>query len=325
MTETAADAQATRATDDADPAVPARWATRAGALALDILPAAAVLATMVLVALSVPQRSTWWWACVCAAAVIILLTVFNRLVLPGLSGQSLGRAVLGATVVRRNGDAVGPCWLLVRELAHLLDTAGVLLGWLWPLWDARGRTFADILLATESRLAAAPRSDRNLRRLAAALVLTAATLCAGGAAISYCVVRQHDRQVTDARAQISTQGPHMVAQLLSYHPETIQGDFEHARALVTDKYGAQLSAEQQAVQKAGPVSNEYWVTNSSVLAATKDRATMLIFLQGERGTAPDQRYLTASVRVSFVKPGASGWRVDDLAIVTQPQTVEAKP
>ena len=325
MTVTAADTQATRASEEADPAVPARWATRAGALALDILPAVALLVITVLVSLSVPQRSTWWWACVCTGAVIILLTAFNRLVLPVFSGQSLGRAVLGATVVRPNGDAVGPWWLLLRDLAHLLDTAAVLLGWLWPLWDSRGRTFADMLLATESRLVAAPRSDRNLRRLAAVLVLTAATLCAGGAAISYYVVRQHDRRVTDARAEISTQGPHMVEQLLSYQPETIQGDFDHARALVTDKYGAQLSAQQQAVQKAVPVRNEYWVTNSSVLAATANRATMLMFLQGERGAPPDQRYLTASVRVSFVKPGASGWRVDDLAIVTQPQAVEAKP
>src|SRR5271154_2064088 len=169
VTVTAADKQATRASEEADPAVPARWATRAGALALDILPAVALLVITVLVSLSVPQRSTWWWACVCTGAVIILLTAFNRLVLPVFSGQSLGRAVLGATVVRPNGDAVGPWWLLLRDLAHLLDTAAVLLGWLWPLWDSRGRTFADMLLATESRLVAAPRSDRNLRRLAAGL------------------------------------------------------------------------------------------------------------------------------------------------------------
>jgi len=138
-------------------------------------------------------------------------------------------------------------------------------------------------------------------------------------------VRQHDRSVTDARAQISTQGPHMVEQMLSYHPETIQGDFDHARSLATDKYRAELSTQQRAAQKAGPVRNEYWVTNSSVLTATPNHATVLMFLQGERGAAPDQRYLTASVRVTFVKPGASGWRVDDLAIVTTPQTAEAKP
>ncbi|MGO9746792.1 MAG: RDD family protein [Mycobacterium sp.] len=325
MTPTGADTQATRASDEAGPAIPAPWAARAGALALDILPGVAMLATAALVALSVALHGTWWWACVATGAVAILLTAFNRLVLPVVSGQSLGRAVFGITVVRRNGDAVGPWWLLLRDLAHLLDTATVLLGWLWPLWDSRRRTFADMLLRTESRLLQARRPDRNLRRLTAALALTAASLCAGGAAISYGVVRQHDRSVTDARAQISTQGPHIVEEILSYHPETVQGDFDHARSLATDKYRAELSVEQQAVQKAGPVRNEYWVTNSSVLTATPNHATMLMFLQGERGAAPDQRYLTASVRVTFVKPGASGWRVDDLAVVTKPQTAEAKP
>ncbi|MGO9506914.1 MAG: RDD family protein [Mycobacterium sp.] len=314
-----------RASDHAGPAVLAPWAARAGTLALDMVPGVALLATAVLVALSVPLHSTWWWVCVSTGAVAILFTAFNRLLLPVIGGHNLGRAVFGITVVRRNGDALGPWWLLLRDLAHLLDTAAVLAGWLWPLWDTRRRTFADMLLGTESRLLQTRRPDRDLRRLTAVLVLTAASLCAGGAAISYTIVRQHDRAITDARAQISTQGPHIVEEILSYHPETIQGDFDHARSLATDKYRAELSTQQQAVQKAGPVRNEYWVTNSSVLTSTPDHATMLMFLQGERGAAPDQRYLTASVRVTFVKPGASGWRVDDLAVVTKPQTAGAKP
>ena len=324
MTVTDAEPQTTGAPNEAAVDVPAPWAARAGALALDILPGAAMLATAVLVALSVPLHSTWWWVSVSIGAVAILLTAFNRLLLPVIRAQSLGRAVFGITVVRRNGDAVGPWWLLLRDLAHLLDTAAVLVGWLWPLWDSRRRTFADMLLGTESRLLQG-RPDPNLRRLTAALALIAASLCAVGAAISYTVVRQHDRSVTDASAQIATQGPHMVEQILSYHPETIQADFDHARSLATDKYRAELSAQQQGVQKAGPVRNEYWVTISSVLTATPDHATMLLFLQGERGAPPNQRYLTASVRVTFVKPPAAGWRVDDVAIVTTPQTAEAKP
>lgn len=320
-----ADTQAAAGSDPVQPAVAAPWSARAGALALDMLPGVAVLATAAVVALSVSLHSLWWWACVSTGAVAILLTAFNRLLLPVITGQSFGRAVFGTTLVCGNGDAVGLWRLLLRDLAHLLDTAAALLGWLWPLWDSRRRTFADMLLGTESRFRQARPPDRNLRRLSGTLVLTAASLCAGGAAISYGVVHQHDRSVAETRAQISAQGPHIVEQMLSYHPETIQGDFDHARSLVTDRYRAELSARQQAVQTAGPVRNEYWVTNSSVLSATPNHATMLMFLQGERGAAPDQRYLIASVRVTFVKPGASVWRIDDLAIVTQPQTVQAKP
>ena len=116
MTATGVDTQATRASDHAGPAVLAPWAARAGALALDMVPGVALLATAVLVALSVPLHSTWWWVCVSTGAVAILFTAFNRLLLPVIGGHNLGRAVFGITVVRRNGDALGPWWLLLRDL-----------------------------------------------------------------------------------------------------------------------------------------------------------------------------------------------------------------
>ena len=90
MTATGVDTQATRASDDAGPAVLAPWAARAGALALDIVPGVAMLATAVLVALSVPLHSTWWWVCVSTGAVAILFTAFNRLLLPVIGGQTSG-------------------------------------------------------------------------------------------------------------------------------------------------------------------------------------------------------------------------------------------
>jgi Mce-associated membrane protein len=317
--------RAVTASEDATPAVLASWPTRAGALCLDVLPGAAVLATTALAALSVPLRGRWWWVCVSIGAAAVIWTGFNRLLLPGASGQSLGRKTFGIAVVRPDASAVGPWTLLLRDMVHLLDTAPVFTGWLWPLRDARRRTFADMLLRTESHALQAHGTDARARRRAAAAVLTAASLCAVHAALSYTVVHQQDRSNAEASAEIAAQGPHMVEQILSYHPETIQADFDRARSLTTDSYRGQLSAQQQAVQKAGPVRNEYWVTNSSVLAATQGRATMLLFLQGQRGAPPNQRYITASVRVSFVQSRSAPWRVDDLAVVTNPQPVQAKP
>ena len=55
------------------------------------------------------------------------------------------------------------------------------------------------------------------------------------------------------------------------------------------------------MQKGNPVINEYWVTDSSIQSAAPDRATMLLFMQGRRGAAPEERYITATVRVVFVK------------------------
>ncbi len=312
------------ASDDASPAELASWPTRAAALALDIVPGAAVLSTTTLVTLALPLRGGWWWLCVGIGAVAVLWTGFNRVLLPGVRGQSLGRKAFGIALLGRDGSPPGPSRLLLRDIAHLLDTLPVLAGWLWPLKDSRRRTFADILARTVSQTREV-RGGSRTRRRTAALVLTAAALCAIEAALSYTVVHQQDRATTDARAEIAAQGPRTVEQILSYHPETIQADFDRARSLATDTYRGQLTAQQLAVQKAGPVRNEYWVTNSSVLSATQDHATMLFFLQGQRGAAPNQRYLTASVRVTFVETGSGPWRVDDLTVVTNPQPIEAKP
>ncbi len=83
----------------------------------------------------------------------------NRWLLPTLTGWSLGRALFGIAVRRRDGAPVGMLRLAVRDLAHLLDTAAVFTGWLWPLWDRRNRTFADLL-------GCAPRCTRSSDRSA---------------------------------------------------------------------------------------------------------------------------------------------------------------
>ncbi|PND54535.1 hypothetical protein CRM90_27485 [Mycobacterium sp. ENV421] len=308
----------------ADPAVVASYRARAAALALDVLPGAAVFAATALVALSVPQRSPWWWACLSIAATAVLWTSVNRLILPAAVGHSVGRAVFGIAVVRPSGSPVGPWRLLLRDLAHLIDTVPLFVGWLWPLYDRRRRTFADILLQTESRPLASRWPEPKLRRLAGSVLAAVAVLCGASAGFSYFVVRQHDRAILGTERQIAEQGPHMVEQILSYHPETLKGDFDHAQSLVTDNYRAHLTTQQQAIQKSGAVRNEYWTTDSAVLSATDDRATMLVFLQGQRGAPPDQRYITASVRATFVKAGSLGWRVDDVAVITKPQPAEAR-
>lgn len=299
----------------------ASWPARAGALMVDVLPGTAVLAASVLLALSVPLRSSWWWIGVGIGAAAILWTAFNRFILPVIKGHSVGRGAFGIAVVHHHGASLGPWGLVLRDLAHILDTVPVFIGWAWPLSDARQRTFADLLVGSESRRNGG--GGRDWRRAAAGVISSATALCGVVAAISYTVVGQQVRATAEASAQISAQGPQLVVQMLSYRPGTIQGDFDRARSLASDKYREQLGAMQQAALKFGPQPNEYWVTESSVLRAAPDRATMLVFLQGRRGVPPGQRYIAASVRANFVKSGAAGWRVDDLAVVADFQTVGA--
>lgn len=107
--------------------------------------------------------------------------------------------------------------------------------------------------------------------------------------------------------------------MLTYDPKSLQDDFARAQSLATDKYRGQLAAQQDLVRKGTPVINEYWVTNSSIESAAPNRATMLLFMQGRRGAAPEVRYISATVRVNFAKGGGNAWRVDDLTVLSKPK------
>jgi len=311
------------AVHEVSPAGLAPWRFRAGALALDILPGCAVIVTMALVALTMPFRSRWWWVCVVVGGFVNLLMMFNRTLLPTIN-DSLGRSFFHITVVRRGGSAAGPWRLLVRDLAHLIDTASVMLGWLWPLWDSGRRTFADMLLRTEARIVEPDHRARNIRRMIAVVVLAAASVCATGSAVSYLAVYRHDRAVDRVRAEIAVQGPKIVEKLLTYDPKSLHDDFAHALSLTTDHYRGQLLTQQQIVEKATPVSNEYWVTDSAIQTATPTKATMLLFMQGQRGTPPAERYISATVRVVFARAADRNWLVDDLTPLTKPRQAEDK-
>ncbi|SBS79680.1 putative membrane protein/domain protein [uncultured Mycobacterium sp.] len=300
----------------------APWRSRAGAIALDVVPGTALLAVAVLAALTVPLRGPWWWVFVTGGALAMVGTGVNRWVLPVTVGNSIGRAVYGLRVASRDGDNVGPWCLLLRDCAHVLDTV-VVIGWLWPIWNARRGTFADMIARTRVEKQAVGGGNRP-RRYAIAVALCTASLCLGVAVASYVVVGRDDYAVQTARAQVTAEGPHAVEQLLSYKPDTIEADFDRARKLATDSYRAQLSAQQQAVRKANLVRNQYWVINSSVVDATPQKVTLLLFLEGERGDIPNQRYLTASVRARFVK-NSDGWQVDRLDVVTAPQSKPSRP
>ncbi|WP_055401156.1 MULTISPECIES: RDD family protein [unclassified Mycobacterium] len=295
----------------------APWHLRAGALTVDVLPGVAVVATMALVSVNVRHHPIWSWVCISAGGVAILLMLANRSLLPTITGFSVGRALFGIAVGRRDGEPLGPWGLLLRDLAHLLDTLSVV-GWFWPLWDSDRRTFADMLVGTEVRRHEPGEPGFPVRRSAVALVLGATALCLAGAAISYAVVFGPDRETDHTRAELGTQGPKIVAQMLTYDPKSLHDDFTRALSLATAKYRPQLAAQQDMVQKGNPVINEYWVTDHAIQSAAPDRATMLMFMQGRRGAAPDERYISATVRVTFVKDGGR-WLVDDLTVLTKPK------
>lgn len=296
----------------------ASWPARAGAFAIDVLLGVAVIATMAVSAWSAPWRGWLWWVFVGVAAAVFVAMAVNRLLLPTITGWSLGRAVVGIAVRTRDGAAPGVLRLVGRELGHLLDTAALFLGWLWPLWDGRHRTFADFLLRTEVHNVERP--QRDTRRTAAVALIVATVLCAVAVGLGYLMVYRPERAVDVARQQIAEQGPRIVEQMLSYHSESLQQDFSHAQSLTTAGYRDQLIAQQQLVQQAGATSNEYWAVSSAVLSASANKASMLVALQGQRGTDPkDLKFITATLRVEFEKSSDDQWKVANLIVLKKPQ------
>ncbi|MEO3759832.1 RDD family protein [Mycobacterium sp. B14F4] len=307
----------TDATDVAVAEPVASWPARAGAFAIDVLVGVAVVATLALVALTAPQGSPLWWVYTAAAVAVVLAMVVNRVVLPTKWGFSLGRAVFGIAVRTRDGAPAGLWRLLARDAAHLLDTAALFVGWLWPLWDRRRRTFADLLLRTEVR--PVPRPARDVRRWAAIAMVVATLMCAAAIGLSYWVVYRHEQAVESAREQITEQGPRIVEEMLSYQKDTLQQDFSRAQELTTEGYRPQLIDQQQAVQQSGIGSNAYYAVSSAVLSATPDRASMLMAMQGQRGAdAKDLKFITATVRVDFEKAADGRWLVSNLTVLKKP-------
>ena len=155
-----------------------------------------------------------------------LATLVNRWLLPSVVGWTMGRAVAGIRVTTPTGAAGGQRPPVARDLAHLLDTAALFVGWLWPLWDKRHRTFADLLLRTEVRVVDDRRAPgRDVRRIAGCVLLAAAVLCAAGGGLGYLQVYRQDRALEQARTEIAEQGPRIVEQLLSYGTKTVDDDF----------------------------------------------------------------------------------------------------
>ena len=69
--------------------------------------------------------------------------------LGGTTGQSTGKKMAGIRVVREaDGQLIGGGLGIGRYFVHILDALPCLLGFLWPLWDAKKQTFADKILGT---------------------------------------------------------------------------------------------------------------------------------------------------------------------------------
>ncbi|PKQ30824.1 MAG: hypothetical protein CVT62_11420 [Actinobacteria bacterium HGW-Actinobacteria-2] len=69
--------------------------------------------------------------------------------LVGKYGVTPGKAIAKIKVVsEETGDVIGVGPGIARQFAHIIDSLICLVGWLFPLWDAKKQTLADKILKT---------------------------------------------------------------------------------------------------------------------------------------------------------------------------------
>lgn len=137
------------------------WARRGAAYFLGvILPWALVSQAMSMVATdSFSPSGGGAWLIYCAAFVIVV-AVSAALT---TNGQSPAQRFLKIQVCDLSGAPVSSGRAGLRNLAHVVDVATLGIGFLWPLCDLNGQTFADRIMGTRVRRVPSRQDFETLR------------------------------------------------------------------------------------------------------------------------------------------------------------------
>jgi uncharacterized RDD family membrane protein YckC len=79
----------------------------------------------------------------------VAFVVWNYGYRQGTTGSSIGKSIMKFKVVsEKTGQPIGFGLSIVRQLAHIIDSAICYIGYLFPLWDAKRQTIADKIMST---------------------------------------------------------------------------------------------------------------------------------------------------------------------------------
>ncbi|MFI1987705.1 RDD family protein [Actinoplanes sp. NPDC020271] len=130
----------------------ASWLQRVGAYLVDML---AVLPFGIIGGIvgidtdpvtNLPTYNALYWVFVLLSVVV---SGYNRWFQAGKTGQSWGKKALGLRLVDAStSQPIGAGKAFLRDLAHIADGAICLIGYLFPLWDAKKQTLADKIVST---------------------------------------------------------------------------------------------------------------------------------------------------------------------------------
>ena len=169
---------------------------------------------------------------------VLFAMAVNRLVLPAITGWSVGESLFTASVSSCTGDQVKPRLLILRDMAHVLDTVSCSC-WLWPLRDSRQNvrrpSFSGCRVGRSSAWCHNASGPVNMLGAAVAVVVDFREV--------YRTQKAVDRQASRARRSSS--------KCSSYEVATLQDDFARAQSLAADNY-RHSSSRSSRRWKAGP-------------------------------------------------------------------------
>lgn len=155
-----------------------------------------------------------------------------------------------------------------------------------------------------------------MRRLAGGLLAVLTLAVVGGTTVLVFAERRADA-ITTARSDAVAQARQRVAEVLSYHADTIDADLDRAQQATAGTFAQYYLPFAQrtiapAVRQAG-TSSLAVVSRAAVLSADPDTVTVLVFIDQRTSSkaAPEPRGTSSTARVTMTKV-AGQWLISEL-------------
>ena len=130
------------------PGTYANWVQRVAALLIDRAPVLGALIVMFILDAIIQNGVFFVLLYLLFIVGSIGWEVYNRFMVMGATGQSLGKRVMNIKLVSEStGQPIGAGQAFLREICHIVD-GFCFVGYLFPLWDPKAQTFADKILTT---------------------------------------------------------------------------------------------------------------------------------------------------------------------------------
>ncbi|WP_405136559.1 RDD family protein [Nocardia sp. NBC_01388] len=299
----------------------ASWRARVFAYTVDVLCPLVSLAVLGLIVADAPQNLWLRSGSGVAAAAIIGFVAWNTVYRQGKSGRTIGKAIVGVRTIRCGAEnELGVARALWREVAHVVDTVPLLAGWLWPLRDRRGQSFADKLADTmvipDGDPSSADSSPLSAKRIALGTFAMLAAVLVSLAATQYFHDYRRDRDTAEITRGAQDLAQKSTVALLTYQAATVDQELAAASSKLTgsfkDYYDSYTKTVVAPAAHEKTVNTQAQCAGSALISADDRHATVLVFINQSTTTAenPQPSQISSTVRVQLTKIGPE-WLISE--------------